>query len=212
MYSVESDRSNRLLVISAAGQVTKKEVKSAALQIREIMNEITPGFRVLTDFRWLDRMEPAALPHLAEIMDAVAAKNVVAVIRVVPDPHKDIGLNILSQFHLRHANQASYLRVVSGSVVSVDGQRNLANAGSSRRPAVVAAIPGRGSGFPGGPKAKMTLLRLNKNLARRRLQTENIGYHASDAQCDPEIGKENPKTEKLFAQPSMSASLQLDRD
>ena len=99
MYSVESDRSKRLLVISAAGRVTKKEVESVALRVREMMKEVTPGFRVLTDFRWLDRMEPAAAPHLAEIMDTVAEKDVAAVIRVVPDPHKDIGLNILSQFH-----------------------------------------------------------------------------------------------------------------
>ena len=99
MYSVESDRSKRLLVISAAGEVTKKEVEAVALRVREMMKEVTPGFRVLTDFRWLDRMEPAAATHIAEIMDALAEKDVAAVVRVVPDPHKDIGLNILSQFH-----------------------------------------------------------------------------------------------------------------
>ena len=99
MYSVESDRSKRLLVISAAGQVTKKEVESVALQVREMMKEITPRFRVLADYRWLDRMEPTAAAHLAEIMDALAEKDVAAVVRVVPDPHKDIGLNILSRFH-----------------------------------------------------------------------------------------------------------------
>jgi hypothetical protein len=99
MYSVEFDRSKRLLVISAAGEVTKKEVEAVALRVREMMKEVTPGFRVLTDFRWLDRMEPAAATHLAEIMDALAEKDVTAVVRVVPDPHKDIGLNILSQFH-----------------------------------------------------------------------------------------------------------------
>ena len=63
------------------------------------MKEVTPGFRVLTDFRWLERMDPAAAVPLAEIMDALAAKDVAAVVRVVPDPRKDIGLNILSQFH-----------------------------------------------------------------------------------------------------------------
>jgi hypothetical protein len=99
MYSVESDRSKRLLVISAAGEVTKKEVEAVALRVRQMMKEVTPGFRVLTDFRWLDRMEPAAATHIAEIMDALAEKDVAAVVRVVPDPHKDIGLNILSQFH-----------------------------------------------------------------------------------------------------------------
>jgi len=99
MYSVESDRSKQLLVISAAGRVTKKEVESVALRVREMMKEITPGFRVLTDFRWLERMDPAAAASLAEIMDALAEKDVAAVVRVIPDPHKDIGLNILSQFH-----------------------------------------------------------------------------------------------------------------
>lgn len=99
MYSVESDRSKRLLVISAAGRVTKNEVESVALRVRETMKEITPGFRVLTDFRWLERMDPAAAVPLAEIMDALAEKDVAAVVRVIPDPHKDIGLNILSQFH-----------------------------------------------------------------------------------------------------------------
>ena len=99
MYSVESDRSKQLLVISAAGRVTKKEVESLALRVREMMKEITPGFRVLTDFRWLERMDPAAAVPLAEIMDALAEKDVAAVVRVIPDPHKDIGLNILSRFH-----------------------------------------------------------------------------------------------------------------
>ena len=97
MYSVESDRSKQLLVISAAGQVTKKEVENVALRVREM--KVSPGFRVLADYRWLDRMEPAAAADLADIMDALAEKNVAAVVRVVPDPHKDIGLNILSQFH-----------------------------------------------------------------------------------------------------------------
>lgn len=99
MYSVESDRSKRLLVISAAGRVTKKEVERVALRVCQMMKEITPGFRVLTDFRWLERMDPAAAVPLAEIMDALAEKDVAAVVRVIPDPHKDIGLNILSQFH-----------------------------------------------------------------------------------------------------------------
>ena len=99
MYSVESDSSKRLLVISATGHVTKKEVAAVALRIREMMKEVTPGFRVLTDLRWLDRMDPAAATHLAEIMDALAEQKVAAVVRVIPDPHKDIGLNILSQFH-----------------------------------------------------------------------------------------------------------------
>jgi len=99
MYSVESDSAKRLMVISAAGKVTTQEVEAVARQVREMLKDVAPGFRVLTDFRWLDRMEPAATRYLAEIMDAVAERDVGAVVRVIPDPHKDVGLNILSQFH-----------------------------------------------------------------------------------------------------------------
>ena len=99
MYAVELDQSKRLLVISAAQKVTADEAKMAAQHIRELSRDITPGFRVLADFRGLQSMDPAAAPHIAKIMDALAEKEVASVTRVMPDPHKDIGLNILSQFH-----------------------------------------------------------------------------------------------------------------
>jgi len=99
MYAVELDRSKRLLVISAAAKVTAEEAKVAAQRIREMLREVEPGLHALADFRWLESMDPAAAQHIAEIMDALAEKNVVSVTRVMPDPHKDIGLNILSQFH-----------------------------------------------------------------------------------------------------------------
>lgn len=99
MYAVELDRSKRLLVISAAQRVTAEQAKLAAQRVRELVHDVVPGFRVLADFRWLDSMDSAAAPYIAEIMDELAEKGVVSVTRVIPDPHKDIGLNILSQFH-----------------------------------------------------------------------------------------------------------------
>jgi anti-anti-sigma regulatory factor len=99
MYSVELDRSKRLLVISAAQTVTAEEAKMAAQRIREVLQDVAPGFRVLADFRGLQSMDSAAAPHIAKMMDALAEKEVASVTRVIPDPSKDIGLNILSQFH-----------------------------------------------------------------------------------------------------------------
>ena len=99
MYAVELDASKRLLVISASQKVTAEEAKMVAQRIRDLLRDITPGFRVLADFRGLQSMDPAAAPHIAKIMDALAEKEVASVTRVMPDPHKDIGLNILSQFH-----------------------------------------------------------------------------------------------------------------
>ncbi len=99
MYSVELDRSKRLLVINALQRVTGEQAKQAVQRVRELLHDVAPGFRVLADFRWLDSMDSGAARHVAEIMDAFAEKGVASVTRVMPDPHKDIGLNILSQFH-----------------------------------------------------------------------------------------------------------------
>ena len=99
MYAVELDLSKRLLVISAAQKVTAEEAMMAAQRIRAVLQDVAPGFRVLADFRGLQSMDPAAARHIAKIMDVLAEKGVASVTRVMPDPHKDIGLNILSQFH-----------------------------------------------------------------------------------------------------------------
>ncbi len=99
MYAVEIDQSKRLLVISAVQRVTANEAKLAAQRVRELLQDIAPGLRVLADFRWLDSMDSAAAHHVAEIMEALAEKAVASVTRVMSDPHKDIGFNILSQFH-----------------------------------------------------------------------------------------------------------------
>ena len=99
MYAIELDRSKRLLVISALQRVTAEQARRAAQRVRELLHDVAPGFRVLADFRWLDSMDSAAARHIAEIMDALTEKGVGSVTRVFSDPRKDIGLNILSQFH-----------------------------------------------------------------------------------------------------------------
>ena len=119
MYSVEIDRSKRLLVISAVQQVTAEQAKLAAKQLRELVRDVAPGFRVLADFRWLESMDSAAAPHVARIMDTLAEKGVSSVTRVMPDPHKDIGLNILSQFHYGPEIQIATFETIADALQSL---------------------------------------------------------------------------------------------
>jgi hypothetical protein len=119
MYAVEIDRSKRLLVISALQRVTANQAKLAAQQTRELLRDVAPGFRVLTDFRWLESMDPSAAPHVAKIMDTLAEKRVASVTRVMPDPHKDIGLNILSQFHYGPEIQITTFETLADAVQSL---------------------------------------------------------------------------------------------
>jgi hypothetical protein len=122
MYSVEIDRSKRLLVISALQQVTEEQAKLAAKHVRELVRDVAPGFRVLADFRWLESMDPAAAPHVAQIMDALAEKGVSSITRVMPDPHKDIGLNILSQFHYGPEIQIATFETLADALQSLTEQ------------------------------------------------------------------------------------------
>src|SRR6059058_1766769 len=119
MYAVELDRSKRLLVISALQRVTAEEAKLASRRVRELVRDIDPGFRVLADFRWLHSMDSAAARHIAEIMDALAEKGVASVTRVMPDPHKDIGLNILSQFHYGPEIQIATFQTLADALQSM---------------------------------------------------------------------------------------------
>jgi anti-anti-sigma regulatory factor len=119
MYAVELDRSKRLLVISALQQVTAEHAKLAAQRVRELLQDVAPGFRVLADYRWLDTIDSAAARHIAEIMDACAEKGVASVTRVMPDPHKDIGLNILSQFHYGPEIQIATFETLADALQSI---------------------------------------------------------------------------------------------
>lgn len=119
MYSVEADKSKRLVVISASGHVTSEEVNAAALTVKDALKDFAPGFRLLTDFRWLQSMDAAAATDVAEIMDAVAEKGVASIVRVVPDPRKDIGLNILSQFHYRPETRIATFETLADALQSL---------------------------------------------------------------------------------------------
>ena len=81
------------------------------------LKDFAPGFRA--NFQWLQSMDTAAARHVAEIMDALTEKQVASVIRVMPDPHKDIGLNILSQFHYAPEIQITTFETLADALQSL---------------------------------------------------------------------------------------------
>jgi hypothetical protein len=99
MFLVEVDPSKRLLIIRYAQRVSAEEVRQCRAQARGLLTAMGPGFRLLTDLSQLEAMETACAPEIAAIMDLLVERQVGTVVRVVPDPRKDIGLNILSLFH-----------------------------------------------------------------------------------------------------------------
>ena len=122
MFSIEADKSRRLVVISFAGHVTAEDAKEATQKVHETLVDIAPNFRALTDLRWLESMQTEASPYVAEIMDALARKKVSSVVRVIPDPRKDIGFTILSQFHYGPEIRTVTFETLADAVQSLAGE------------------------------------------------------------------------------------------
>jgi hypothetical protein len=115
MFSIEASDAERLIKISWLGHVDSDEMRRCADEIGVTASKMRPGFRVLVDMTDLESMDYAGAPYIGSIMDLCVTKQVEHVVRVIPNPHKDIGLNIMS-----------YLRY--GSKVPITICENLADA------------------------------------------------------------------------------------
>jgi hypothetical protein len=101
MIQAEADKSKNLLRITYAQRVGPAETKRAVETVQRLLADLPPGFRLLTNLSGLEDMDLACVPHIRKMMDMCNKRGVETVVRVIPDPHKDIGLNILSLFHYR---------------------------------------------------------------------------------------------------------------
>ena len=100
MYLTEFDRLQRLVKITVAGDTIAEEVSAALDNLRALLTDVQPGFRLLADLSALISMPISVATHLGEIMELCAQKGVALVVRLLPpDPSKDIGLSIISKFH-----------------------------------------------------------------------------------------------------------------
>jgi anti-anti-sigma regulatory factor len=101
MFETELAKAGSLLKISLAGRVAAEEVKGCAEQVQRLLPDTQPGFALLTDLSRLEAMGLDCVPHLKSFMELCNKAGVGMVVRVIPDPHKDIGFSILSVFHYR---------------------------------------------------------------------------------------------------------------
>ena len=99
MVRADLDQSANLLTISYGGRVEAQETRRYVSEVERLLPELKPGFRLLTDLSTLESMDVACVADIKRVMDLCNDQGVALVVRVIPDPHKDIGLNILSLFH-----------------------------------------------------------------------------------------------------------------
>ncbi|HEX3443520.1 MAG TPA: hypothetical protein VHS80_02315 [Chthoniobacterales bacterium] len=100
MFLTEFDRSRRLLKIASTGHSTAEEASSCLENLRSLLTDIQPGFKLFVDLSGVLSMPTTAAPYIGQIMESCAEKGVELVVRLLPaDPSKDIGFAIMSRFH-----------------------------------------------------------------------------------------------------------------
>jgi hypothetical protein len=102
MLLVTSNKAKGLLCLSYIGQVRLEELQGGRADLTTQLGELSPGFHLLADFSLLESMGLDCAPELGRIMELIGQAGVGLVVRVIANPSKDIGLNILTVFHYPH--------------------------------------------------------------------------------------------------------------
>ena len=101
MFQIETDKSRNLLSFIFSGHVTPEETRRWREQLCKYAAGMQAGFTLLTDMSGLDLMDIDCAPDIEWSMEALDEAGIAKVVRIIPDPRKDIGLNIMSRFHYR---------------------------------------------------------------------------------------------------------------
>jgi hypothetical protein len=99
MFRVEFDQPQNLLIIRYSDHVGPDETGRALEEMRLALERVERGFRLLADLTELQSMDVLCAPHIESAMDMCNGKGVADVVRIIPDPRKDIGMQIMSYFH-----------------------------------------------------------------------------------------------------------------
>ena len=116
MFHAEVDPSKRFLTMSFAQLVDDEEMKACLEKVRGMLVDLEPGFRLLTDLSSLESMSTSCAVHLGEMMSLCNASGVSAIVRVVPDPKKDIGFALMSPFHYGKHVQVSTCETLAEAI------------------------------------------------------------------------------------------------
>lgn len=100
-FEVRAEPDCNLLRVYFIGDVTPEGMKACVATVKTALGKLRPGFTVLTDLSRQQSMALDCVTPLTRMMDLFRTAGAATVIRVIPDPAKDIGFNILALTHYR---------------------------------------------------------------------------------------------------------------
>ena len=99
MFLATSNKAKGLLYLSYIEHVTVTDLRRGHDEVLALLAELPAGFKMLVDLSLLEFMDIACVEELGKLMERLDQHGMKQVVRVIPDPTKDIGFNILARFH-----------------------------------------------------------------------------------------------------------------
>jgi hypothetical protein len=102
MLLVTSNPAKQLLYLCFIGTVLPEDFPIGRAQVTTQLAGLSPNFHYVVDLTHLEFMGLECMAELGQLMELIGHAGVGLVVRVIPDPSKDIGMNILTIFHYPH--------------------------------------------------------------------------------------------------------------
>ena len=95
------DHTRKTVRMNFAGHVTAVDMRTQIEATEAAVNALGAGFTLVSDMTELDVMDLECVPHITRMMDLCLKAGIGKALRIIPDPDKDIGMNLLSIVHYR---------------------------------------------------------------------------------------------------------------
>jgi hypothetical protein len=99
MFLVTTNKVKRLLHLSYIGNVGMEDLRRGINDVAALIAELPADFQVLADLGRLESMDENCVEEIGKVMELFEQHGVGLIVRLIPDPTKDIGFNIISAFH-----------------------------------------------------------------------------------------------------------------
>ena len=99
MFIIKSDIKRNLLHIQYLGHFDAKQGPAFCACVQKEVSGLRKGFRIISDLSELNTMDISAAPFVEQAMDICNEHGVGMIYRIISNPDKDIGFNIMSSFH-----------------------------------------------------------------------------------------------------------------
>jgi hypothetical protein len=102
MILATSNKVKQVLWINYVGQILPEELKRGREDLKVLLGDLRPGFRLMVNLSHVESMGLDCRAEMGRNMDLISQAGVGRVVRIIPDPRKDMGLDILAFFHYRN--------------------------------------------------------------------------------------------------------------